>query len=60
MKYCINSTVSISSDPSIPTLRFPLDRNMRWTVEPGDFEIRIGSSSEDIRLRETISMKGSK
>jgi beta-glucosidase len=28
-----------------------LDRDMNWTVEPGDFEIRIGSSSEDIRLK---------
>ena len=28
-----------------------LDRNMIWTVEPGEFELRIGASSEDIRLR---------
>jgi beta-glucosidase len=27
-----------------------------WTVEPGDFEIQIGSSSLDIALRETISL----
>ena len=27
-----------------------LDRNMHRTVEPGEFEIRIGASSEDIRL----------
>jgi len=27
-----------------------LDRNMKWAVEPGDFELRIGASSEDIRL----------
>lgn len=33
-----------------------LDRNMNWTVEPGRFEIRIGASSEDIRLRETIEL----
>ena len=34
-----------------------LDRNMCWTVEPGDFEIRIGSSSEDIRLRDIINVR---
>lgn len=33
-----------------------LDRDMKWTVEPGDFEIRIGASSEDIRLRQTIAL----
>jgi beta-glucosidase len=28
-----------------------LDKNMNWTVEPGKFEIWIGSSSADIRLK---------
>ena len=27
-----------------------LDKDMNWTVEPGDFQVLIGSSSEDIRL----------
>ncbi len=33
-----------------------LDRNMKWTVEPGEFEIMIGASSKDIRLRGTIEI----
>lgn len=28
-----------------------LDRDMKWVVEPGRFQILIGASSEDIRLR---------
>jgi hypothetical protein len=32
-----------------------LDRNMQWTVEPGDFEILVGASSQDIRLKQTIT-----
>ena len=31
-----------------------LDRNMNWTVEPGEFEVMIGASSQDIRLKKTI------
>jgi beta-glucosidase len=33
-----------------------LDKKMKWIVEPGTFEIQIGSSSEDIRLRKKIEI----
>lgn len=32
------------------------DRSMEYVVEPGEFEIMIGASSEDIRLRKTITI----
>ena len=34
-----------------------LDKQMKWVVEPGTFEILIGSSSEDIRARKKIIIK---
>ena len=34
-----------------------LDKNLEKIVEAGDFRILIGSSSKDIKLRETIKVK---
>ncbi|MGN0213918.1 MAG: glycoside hydrolase family 3 C-terminal domain-containing protein [Muribaculaceae bacterium] len=34
-----------------------LDINMRWTVEPGDFKVCIGTSSEDIKLEKQFTLE---
>ena len=31
-----------------------LNREWKWVVEPGEFKIMIGASSEDIRLKESL------
>ena len=33
-----------------------LDRNMKWTAEPGDFDLRLGASSTDIRLNKVVTL----
>jgi len=43
---------------SIPIKEFGLwDKDMNYIVEPGEFEIMIGSSSSDIRLRKHITIQ---
>ncbi|MFB9056338.1 glycoside hydrolase family 3 N-terminal domain-containing protein [Mariniflexile ostreae] len=34
-----------------------LDKNMNWTVEPGDFDVMIGSSSVDIKLKDSFTVQ---
>ena len=34
-----------------------LDKNMNWTVEPGKFQVWIGSSSTDIRLKKEFTIE---
>ncbi|MGZ3778496.1 MAG: glycoside hydrolase family 3 N-terminal domain-containing protein, partial [Mucilaginibacter sp.] len=33
-----------------------LDKNMNWTVEPGKFQVMIGASSEDIKLKQEFDV----
>lgn len=44
-------TVEFTLKPEDLTI---LDKNMNWSVEPGEFEFMIGASSEDIRLKQTV------
>ncbi|MDB5010322.1 MAG: beta-glucosidase, partial [Mucilaginibacter sp.] len=34
-----------------------LDKNNNWTVEPGKFQVMIGSSSQDIKLKKEFEVK---
>jgi beta-glucosidase len=35
-----------------------LDRRMRWVVEPGEMDVQIGASSQDIRLQGSFTVVG--
>jgi beta-glucosidase len=49
-----SKTVSFSLNPKAFSL---LDKDMKWKLEAGDFEIMVGRSSEDILLKKTITLK---
>jgi beta-glucosidase len=48
-------TVSFTVTPEQMSL---LNRHMEWVVEPGAFEIQVGHSSQDIRLKGTFEITG--
>lgn len=49
-------TRKVSFSLDVDELALP-DKKMQWVVEPGKFELMVGASSEDIRLRETIEIR---
>ena len=56
-KIGLNPGENKSINFSIPIKELGLwDANMNFVIEPGEFEIMIGSSSQDIRQKKTISI----
>ncbi len=49
-----SATVSFELGPKELAL---LDAKLRETVEPGEFEIIVGSSSRDIRLKGVLTVR---
>ena len=51
----VNPNETVTLNFTIPCKELGLwDKNMNYVVEPGEFEIMIGASAEDIRLNDTI------
>ncbi|MGZ5439580.1 MAG: fibronectin type III-like domain-contianing protein, partial [Candidatus Aminicenantales bacterium] len=48
-----SATISFDLGPKELSL---FDRDMKEVVEPGDFQVYIGSSSRDIRLKGTLTV----
>lgn len=54
----IKAGESVTVNFTVPCRELGLwDKNMNYVVEPGEFEIMIGASSDDIRLRDIIYCK---
>ena len=56
----INLKVGETKDVSFnitPEMLSMLDKDLKQVVEPGDFRIMIGSSSRDLRLKTTLTVK---
>jgi beta-glucosidase len=54
-KVSINPNETVTVNFSIPCKELGLwNKEMKYVVEPGEFEIMIGASAEDIRLRDKI------
>jgi beta-glucosidase len=51
-------TETIHVEMDHDALAFFDDTIMKWTVEPGSFEVLAGSSSRDIRLRQRFTSDG--
>jgi len=47
--------VAIQIDPN--ALSFFSSKKNKWIVEPGQFEILVGSSSKDVRLKKTFMLE---
>lgn len=50
-------TTDVSLQIKAADLAFYSESAKKWVLEPGDFEIRINSSSRDNRLKNTITLK---
>ena len=57
-KVLVNPAEEITVKFAIPVKEFGLwDQNLNYIIEPGEFEVMIGSSSEDLRLTKTITIQ---
>ena len=50
-------TKTVSIELNRRSFAFFSEKNNKWTVEPGEFEVQIGSSSRDMKLFGTIHLK---
>lgn len=39
---------------------FTNDGELRWNIDPGKYTVKVGASSQDIRLHDSITLKGKK